>query len=44
MNVFKVYFVDTGLLVSQFDESVIKELLKGKLGVYKGAIYESIAA
>lgn len=41
--VFKVYMADTGLLVSQFDESVIKELLNGNLGVFKGALYENIA-
>ena len=38
--VFKVYMADTGLLVSQFDESVIKELLSGELGIFKGALYE----
>ena len=42
--VFKVYMADTGLLVSQFDESVVKELLNGNLGVFKGALYENIAA
>lgn len=42
--VFKVYMADTGLLVSQFDESVIKELLNGNLGVFKGALYENIAS
>lgn len=42
--VFKVYMADTGLLVSQFDESIIKELLSGNLGVFKGALYENIAA
>lgn len=41
--VFKVYMADTGLLVSQFDESVIKELLNGNLGVFKGALHENIA-
>ena len=44
LAVFKVYLSDTGLLVSQFDESVIKELIKGELGVFKGAIYENIVA
>ena len=43
-SVFKIYMADTGLLVSQFDESIMKELLKNELGVYKGAIYENIAA
>lgn len=44
LSIFKVYFSDTGLLISQFHESVIKELLTGNLGVYKGAIYENIVA
>lgn len=44
LSIFKVYFCDTGLFISQFDESIIKELLKGKLGLFKGAIYENIAA
>ena len=43
-SVFKIYMADTGLLVSQFDESIMKELLKNELGVYKGAIYENITA
>lgn len=34
-SVFKIYMADTGLLVSQFDESIMKELLKNELGVYK---------
>lgn len=42
--VFKVYMADTGLLVSQFDESVIKELLSGELGIFKGALYENMTA
>lgn len=42
--IFKVYFFDTGLLISQFDETTIKELITGNLGVFKGAIYENIAA
>ncbi len=42
--IFKVYMGDTGLLISQFDESVIKELLIEELGIYKGAIYENIGA
>lgn len=44
LRVFKVYMADTGLLISQFDESVIKELLQGKLGIFKGALYENITA
>ena len=41
---FKIYMFDTGLLISQFDESDIKELLSGNLGIYKGAIFENIVA
>lgn len=42
--IFKVYSFDTGLLISQFDETTIKELITGNLGVFKGAIFENIAA
>lgn len=31
LSIFKVYMADTGLLVSQFDEAIIKELLQGNL-------------
>ena len=41
---FKIYLADTGLLISQFDESTIRDLLTGGLGIYKGAIYENIVA
>lgn len=44
LAIFKVYMSDTGLLVSQFDEGVLKELLQGELGVFKGALYENVAA
>lgn len=44
LPVFKVYMGDTGLLISQFNEGVVRELLTGELGIYKGAIYESIMA
>ena len=44
LSVFKVYFCDTGLLVSQLNDGAIKALSLGDLGVYKGAIYENIAA
>lgn len=44
LAIFKVYMADTGLLISQFDESIIKELLNGNLGVFKGALYENITA
>lgn len=43
-SVFKIYMSDTGLLVSMFDDDIYRKLLEGELGVYKGAIYENIAA
>ncbi len=42
---YKLYFADTGLLVSMLDEEVQENLRTTKnLGVYKGALYENIAA
>ena len=35
---------DTGLLVSQFDEAVIKAFISGNLGHFKGALYENVIA
>lgn len=41
---FKLYFADTGLLVSMLDEESQEDLRANKnLGVYKGALYENIA-
>lgn len=40
---FKLYFADTGLLVSLLDEEAQDDLRANKnLGVYKGALYENI--
>ncbi len=40
---FKLYFADTGLLVSQLDAESSEDLRANKnLGVYKGALYENI--
>lgn len=40
---FKLYFCDTGLLVSLLDEESQEDLRANKnLGVYKGALYENI--
>ena len=40
---FKLYFADTGLLVSLLDEEAADDLRANKnLGVYKGALYENI--
>lgn len=44
LPVFKVYMSDTGLLVSQFDEKLITDLLSGELSGCKGAIFENIVA
>ena len=42
---FKLYYADTGLLISQLDEEAQEDLRGNKnFGVYKGAIYENIAA
>ena len=41
---YKIYFADTGLLVAMLDEEAQEDLRANKnLGVYKGALYESIA-
>ena len=42
-DVFKLYFADTGLLVSLLDEESQADLRANKnLGVYKGALYENV--
>ena len=42
---FKLYFADTGLLVSQMDEESQYDLRANKnLGTYKGALFENMAA
>ncbi len=42
---FKLYFADTGLLVSLLDEEAGEDLRANKnLGVYKGALYENVVA
>lgn len=44
-NKYKLYFFDTGLLISELDEEVQLDLRGNKnFGVYKGALYENIAA
>ena len=43
LDVFKLYFADTGLLVSMLDDESQEDLRANKnLGVYKGALYENI--
>ena len=41
---FKVFYIDTGLLVSQLGDEVPQEILKGNISSYKGAIAENIVA
>ncbi len=42
-DVFKLYFADTGLLISMLDEESQDDLRANKnLGVYKGALYENM--
>ncbi len=41
---FKVFFSDTGLLVSQLGDDVPAKILDGDLGAYKGAIAENMVA
>lgn len=44
-SMFKLYFADTGLLISQLDEEAQEDLRANKnFGVYKGAVYENIVA
>lgn len=45
MDKFKLYFCDTGLLVSLLDEESQEDLRANKnLGVYRGALYENIVS
>lgn len=41
---FKLYYADTGLLISQLDEGTAVNVLKGDLSAYKGAIAENAVA
>ena len=41
---FKVYMKDTGLLVAMLEDGSQASIIKGDLGIYKGAIYENIIA
>lgn len=44
LPIFKIYMFDTGLLLSQFDEGAIKQVVSGEMNVYKGVLYENIGA
>lgn len=41
---FKVFFTDTGLLISQMGEDVPAKILSGDISAYKGAIAENMVA
>ncbi len=41
---FKVFFIDTGLLISQLGEEVPAKILSGDIGAYKGAVAENMVA
>ena len=42
-NTLKLYMADTGLLIAMLDEETQEDLRVNKnLGIYKGALYESI--
>lgn len=44
IEAFKVYSADTGILVSQFSTADIQKMATDDIGIYKGALYENIAA
>jgi len=41
---FKVYMRDTGLLTAMLEDGSQADIIDGKLGIYKGALYENIIA
>ena len=43
-DAFKMYMADSGLLVSMLDEGTVQNIMEGDLRIYKGAVYEQIAA
>ena len=43
-NIFKLYFIDTGLFISMLDKGTAGEILNDNLNIYKGAVYENIIA
>lgn len=44
IDCFKVYMRDTGLLIAMFEYGAQLEVMRGNLGIYKGAIYENVVA
>jgi len=43
-DAFKVYMRDTGLLTSMLEDGSQADIIDGKPGIYKGALYENIIA
>ena len=43
-DTFKVYMRDTGLLTAMLEDGSQADVIDGKLGIYKGALYENIIA
>ena len=43
-NEFKVFFADTGLLVSQLERGIAARVLEGDISAYKGALAENMVA
>ena len=43
-NIFKLYFVDSGLFISMLEKGTASKILNDNLNIYKGAIYENIIA
>ena len=43
-NIFKLYFVDSGLFISMLERGTASKILNDNLNIYKGAIYENIIA
>ena len=41
---FKLYFNDTGLLLSMYEDNVQFDILNGNLGIFKGGIFENVIA
>ena len=39
---YKAFYADTGLLISELNNYATKNILKGNLGAYKGAILENM--
>lgn len=43
-NEFKVYYADTGLLISQLERDTAVKVLRGDMSAYKGAVAENMCA